>query len=456
LRGVLAAGLLLIGFFLEFSAIAETSSPSTDRTRTQVNQEVIRTYLSIYLEQRDYVRAEEALSGYLFLSKENQEGDLWFQLGQLQSLLGRYAEACHSFQMASSQLTQKKFRIHAAYEYASCLNRMGRQQDSIAVLKRIAAEEAPETNAPSQVLELIEEGYILKREEFPPYSEKVRGLWRLSGALGSGYDSNVLLLAESVAADTPASGRGGFFVSPSVQAGRVGRIFGDRYDSRWLLQSTTFLNSDVNSFNSLYSRADFVVGSGPVRWGVFADIFFLNRDPFQLYGSTAGLSWTARTRLTHDSMTVLEVPLQYQTFPLDQGVNRRNGWDVKAKWKKLWWGSWYETLSLQMIGDAQWSDGRNYRLLGVSLPAWMAVRIPGFRFLGLLNTFSAETAGQYFAQSDVGRRDVFLRLGTGLARNFGPDWVFSAEYSAIKNLSTLASARYSKEMVVVQLSWQMK
>jgi hypothetical protein len=155
-------------------------------------------------------------------------------------------------------------------------------------------------------------------------------------------------------------------------------------------------------------------------------------------------------------MTVLEVPLQYQTFPLDQGVNRRNGWDVKAKWKELWWGSWYETLSLQMIGDAQWSDGRNYRLLGVSLPAWMSVRIPGFRFLGLLNTFSAETATQYFAQSDVGRRDVFLRLGTGLTRNFGPDWVFSAEYSAIKNLSTLASARYSKEMVVVQLSWQMK
>jgi hypothetical protein len=274
--------------------------------------------------------------------------------------------------------------------------------------------------------------------------------------VGSGYDSNALLLAESVAANTAASGRGGFFLSPSVQGGKVGRFLGDRYDSRFLMQSTTFLNPEVSSFNSFYSRGDFQVGSGPVRWGAFADVFFLNREPFQLYGSSAGFNWSARTRLGHDSMTVWEVPLQYQVFPLDQGENRRNGWDVKTKVKKLWWGKWFETLSLQMIADFQWTEGRNYRLLGVSLPGWMTMSLPGFRSLGILNTFSAETTAQYFVQSDAGRRDAFLRMGTGLSRGFGPDWLLSAEYSAQKNLSNLDSARFSKEIVIVQLSWQMQ
>lgn len=445
-----------VSLLLALCLLASPFSFAEERTRAQVNQEVIRTYLAIYLEQGDYIRAEDAISGYLFLSKETDEGDLWFQLGQLQTLLGRHAEACHSYQMASGQLSLKKPRLQATYEYASCLNRLGRLQDSVEVLKKMATEEAPDANTASKVLELIDAGYLRKREEFPAYSEKLRGLWRLSSAMGSGYDTNVLLLAESVAEGTPASGRGGFFVTPSVQAGRVGRIWGERFDSRWMILSTTFLNSDVSSFNSLYSRGDFQVGSGPVRWGAFADVFFLNRDPFQLYGSTAGLSWTARKSLGHDSMTVFEVPLQYQTFPLDQGDNRRNGWDIKTKVKKLWWGRWFDSLSLQMIGDAQWSEGRNYRLLGVSLPAGMTMRIPGFRWLGLLNTFSAETSLQYFLQSDLGRKDAFFRVGAGLSRSFGPDWIVSAEYSAQKNLSSLGSARYSKEIAMVQLSWQMQ
>jgi hypothetical protein len=441
---------------LTFWMLAGSPAAAEERTRAQVNQEVIRTYLSIYLEQGDYIRAEDALSGYLFLSREPGEGDLWFQLGQLQKLLKRHPDSCHSFLTASTRLTLKKARLQATYEYASCLNRLGRQQDAIGVLRKMAVEEAPETHAAAKVLELIDSRYLLKGDEFPDYSEKVRGLWRLSSAMGSGYDSNVLLLADSVAAGIPASGRGGFFVTPSVQVGRVGRVFGDRFDSRWMMLSTTYLNSDVSSFNSLYSRGDFQIGSGPVRWGAFADVFFLNRDPFQLYGSTGGLSWSARTRLGHDSMTVLEVPLQYQTFPLDQGDNRRNGWDVKTRLKKLWWGRWFDTLSLQMVGDAQWTEGRNFRFLGVSLPAWISVRLPGFRGMGLLNTFHAETTAQYFLQSDAGRRDVFLRIGSGLSRSFGPDWVLSAEYSAQKNLSTVQAARYSKGIVLVQLSWQMQ
>ncbi|NDG85206.1 MAG: hypothetical protein EBX52_09255, partial [Proteobacteria bacterium] len=40
------------------------------RTRMEVNHEVVRTYAGIYLEQKDFLRAEEVIARYLFLSNE--------------------------------------------------------------------------------------------------------------------------------------------------------------------------------------------------------------------------------------------------------------------------------------------------------------------------------------------------------------------------------------------------
>ena len=287
--GFRMCGFIMLAFF-SFASTGRAAEEEPVRTRTDVNHEVVRTFAGFYLEQKDYLRAEEAISRYLFLSNEKGEGDLWQELGDLQMTQSKLPAACHSYQMAAGDAKDKAGRMRGLYSQARCLNRVGRIEDSKKVLARMAVEEPGITNAGSRVLELLQSGYIKRYEDFPAYGANLRGQWRINAAIGGGYDSNVLLVADSVAAGVPASGKASSFYTPALQAGRVGRIFGDYYDSRLVSVYTLYTNPEASAFNSSYTRGDFQVGSGPVRWGVFGDAFFLNRSPFQLYSYSGGLS----------------------------------------------------------------------------------------------------------------------------------------------------------------------
>jgi hypothetical protein len=70
---------------------------------------------------------------------------------------------------------------------------------------------------------------------------------------------------------------------------------------------------------------------------------------------------------------------------------------------------------------------------------------------GFLSTFSAELFGQYFYESDVKRKDLLMRAGAGLLVSIGGNWNLSADFSVQKNLSNFDLARFSKEMVSLQL-----
>ncbi len=421
------------------------------RTRAQVNQEVVRTYAAVYLEQRDYLRAEDVIAQYLFLSTESGEEDLWLDLAGIQMIEQKFPEACHSYRKASES-KDKNLRFPALYGYAHCLNRVGRLEDSKKVLALLAKEESSEGNAGTQTLQMIENGFIRLREEFPPYSKKMKGLWRVSVAVGGGYDTNVLLLADSIASGTSASGRASAFLAPALQVGRVGRIFNDRFDSRLITIYTHHLNPEVAAFNSSYSRADFQVGSRQVRWGAFADGFFLNRSPFQLYSFTGGVSWSLKREESATSTTSLEVPIQYQNFLLDGGDNIRTGGDAKIRFTKRYSEGAGELLSLQVMLDAQYTKGKNYRLIGVGLPAFYMTPTPYFGRFGFLSTFSAELLGQFFYESDVKRRDLLMRAGAGLLISIGGDWNLSADFTVQKNLSSFDLARFSKELISLQVS----
>ena len=431
----------------------ETWAQESPRSRLEVNHEVVRTYASIYLEQKDYTRAEEVIARYLFLSNEKGEGDLWHELGEIQLTEEKLPEACHSFQMAAQDATGKESRLLGLYAQAQCLNRMGRTEDSKKVLLQMEKEEEGFTNAGSRVLELLKSGYIRRNESFPPYGVNVRGQWRISAALGAGYDSNVLLLADSVAQGVPASGKASSFYTPAIQIGHTGRIFGDFYDSRILSVYTLYTNSEASGFNNSYTRADFQVGSGPVRWGLFGDAYFLNRAPFQLYSYSGGLSWSLKIDHSKKVMTTVEVPIQYQSFPTDTGSNDRTGGDVKIKLSRRWISGSSLTI-FQMVFDGQYTLGTNYRLGGLSLPVFYMTELPVLGWLGIQNTFSAELSGQYYYQSDSGRKDLLMKAGTGLSRSIGKTWNISMEISALKNISILDSARYSKNLITAQLNHQ--
>ncbi len=419
-----------------------------------VNREVIQTFAKIYSEQKSYDKAEQVITDYLVLEKD-QDGALWVQLGEVQMEQKKFPQACQSFQAGLAGLKESADRVYANYSLANCYNRGGRTDEAKRILTRTSLEASGLTNSAEQALQLLNSGVIKSGDNLPAYKLKGRSPFRLSAALGTGYDTNVLLVEEDVAKGSTSSDLASFFISPVIQVGYTGRAFKDAFDSRFYSTFTDYTNSAVSSFNSLYNRVDFSFGSGPVRWGLFGDTLFINRSPFNLYSYESGVSWTFLKEVTGEKSTTFEVPLQFQKYILTSGtaaVNDRTGGDVKFILTKRWMKSDQDLLSLQMGMDGQYTTGSNYRLLGFMLPAFWMTSLPGVRGLGLLNTFGAELKGQYYLNSDASRRDLWMKLSAGLAKTFNRNWNVSLDYSGQKNISTVSSARFSKGIIALQLS----
>jgi hypothetical protein len=247
------------------------------------------------------------------------------------------------------------------------------------------------------------------------------------------------------------------FINPSLFASYQTRLFGRTLEARTYHTYTHYTNESVNSFNSLFSRVDLAFGSGSVRWTLFGDAFLLNRGSFDLYSWEGGVMWSLFREDESSRTTLIEVPLQYQKFILPDGtdpINDRTGGDLKVRFFRRWFRNDGENLMLGAILDLQYSSGTNYRMAGFTLPASGAVSLPLFRSLGLLNTFGFELRGQYFPESDSGRRDLWGRFSAGLSRPIGNRWALTLDFSGQKNISTVSAARYTKNVVLMQVSAQ--
>ncbi len=427
-----------------------------DRTREDVNREVILTYSKVYLEQRDFERAEQVIVDYI-ASENDRDGRILFQLGEVQLEQKKFADACNSYSAAVKALKGAD-QIYAQYGLANCYFRGGRAEDARRLLSRITKDASVHTDSVDQAVEWIKSGQIRPGDSLPPYRTRSRGeSFRMAGSLLTGYDTNVLLVEDDVAAGASPADIASPFVNPSLFAAYQARIFGKQLEARTYHTYTHYTNPAVNSFNSLYSRLDLAFGSGAVRWTLFGDAFLLNRTSFNLYSWEGGLMWSLFREDQSSRTTLIEVPLQYQKFVLAEGidaVNDRTGGDLKVKFYRRWFKNDGENLLLGALLDFQYSNGANYRMAGFSLPASGAVSLPLFRSLGLLNTFSLELRGQYFPESDTGRRDLWGRFSAGLSRSIGSRWSLALDFSGQKNISTVAAARYTKNVVFMQLSAQ--
>lgn len=446
-------GMMLGSVFL-LSSSAFGQDP--ERTREDVNREVVLTYSKVYLEQRDFERAEQVILDYIS-SENDRDGRVLFQLGEVQLEQKKFSDACNSYQSAASVLKGSD-QIYAQYGLANCYFRGGRPDDAKRLLNRIAKEAAVHTDTVDQAIAWIKSGQVRPGDSLPTYRTRTRGeSFRMAGSLLTGYDSNVLLVEDDVAAGASSADIASPFVNPSLFAAYQTRLFGRQLEARTYHTYTHYTNTAVNSFNSLYSRFDLAFGSGSVRWTLFGDAFLLNRPTFDVYSWEGGLMWSLFREEQSSRTTLIEVPLQYQKFILPEGtdaVNDRTGADLKVRFYRRWFRNSGENVMLGAMLDLQYSNGSNYRMAGFSFPASGAVSLPLFRSLGLLNTFGLELRGQYFPESDSGRRDLWGRFSTGLSRQIGSRWSLSVDFSGQKNISTVAAARYTKNLVLMQLSAQ--
>ena len=448
ISSVLACSALLLSLTVQ--------AQESDRTREDVNREVILTYSKVYLEQRDFERAEQVILEYI-ASENDRDGRILFQLGEVQLEQKKFADACNSYS-AAVKVLKGADQIYAQYGLANCYFRGGRADDAKRLLSKIAKEASSHTDSVDQAIAWIKSGQVRPGDSLPPYRTRSRGeAFRMAGSVLSGYDTNVLLVEDDVAAGASPADIASPFVSPSLFATYQARIFGQILEARTYHTYTHYTNTAVNSFNSLYSRMDLAIGSGAVRWTLFGDAFLLNRNSFDLYSWEGGLMWSLFREDQTSRTTLIEIPLQYQKFVLAEGidaVNDRTGGDLKVRFYRRWFRNDGENLLLGALLDLQYSNGANYRMAGFSFPASGTVSLPLFRKLGLLNTFGLELRGQYFPESDSGRRDLWGRFSAGLSRSIGSRWSLALDFSGQKNISTVAAARYTKNVVFMQLSAQ--
>ncbi|MBS1958127.1 MAG: hypothetical protein JST80_01515 [Bdellovibrionales bacterium] len=431
------------------NAFAQTIRPETPKTKLDTNREVVRTYARIYLEQKDFAKAENMLTEYL--AGEAADGNLWNLLGLTQMEERKYSQACYAFQKATNTFTQAEDQIYAMYNFADCLNRGARSQEARAVLIKLKERENGLSDSASSAIQLMDVGLVPPGSPLPPYRRHGRGQWRLSAAIGSGFDSNVLLVEEAVAAQTSVSDRGSFFITPAFQIGYLGRAFGKNFDSRYLMSFTDYLNQNAANFNTMFNRLDFLLNDGDDRYGLFTDIMLMNRSPFQLYNYDAGFTWM-RVHVIDDYRAVIyELPVRYQKYLLDANTsadNDRTGFDAQGKVSYRLIYSDLESLTLQTIGEVQYSTGKNYRLGAVRVPATWITKLPFFySSLGLLNTIAAEVDGVYYFNNDYSRKDLFAKGSFGVTKRFGEQWSSSLDYSYQKNFSNVDAAKYSKAVI---------
>lgn len=456
MSGLRVGYLIGVAVWVLMSLSVPSFAQEPERTREDVNREVILTYSKVYLEQRDYERAEQVILDYIS-SENDRDGRILFQLGEVQLEQKKFAEACNSYQGAVKVLKGAD-QIYAQYGLANCFFRGGRADEGKRLLNRIAKDASAHTDTVDLAIAWIKSGQIKSGDALPIYRTRAKGeSFRLATSVLGGYDSNVLLVEDDVAAGASSDDIASPFINPSLFASYQTRLFGRTLEARTYHTYTHYTNESVNSFNSLFSRVDLAFGSGSVRWTLFGDAFLLNRGSFDLYSWEGGVMWSLFREDESSRTTLIEVPLQYQKFILPDGtdpINDRTGGDLKVRFFRRWFRNDGENLMLGAILDLQYSSGTNYRMAGFTLPASGAVSLPLFRSLGLLNTFGFELRGQYFPESDSGRRDLWGRFSAGLSRPIGNRWALTLDFSGQKNISTVSAARYTKNVVLMQVSAQ--
>ena len=432
-----------------------------EKTKLDTNREVIQTYARVYFESKEFDREEAMVSRYLV--QDSADGNLWLTLGQSQMKTRKLAQACQAFQKALALLKDPENNHFARYQLADCLNQGKLTDEAKKVLEHLVSEGVSFTNSPELALRLLRENKIHSGDPLPTYAKRNPPRWHITGAFGSGFDSNVLLIEEDVINNTPVSGRGSFFVTPGLQVGYQGYAFGKVFESQYVLSFTDYLNKVASTFNSLYQRADFSLSDGKAegqtRYGFFGDLFYLNRGPFQLYDWELGTSFSKNFIARDDFNLSYEIPIKFQKYaqdPTANPANDRTGEDVQWKTSAHFSKGGAELISLQGIIDAQWTQGKNYRLLGLEIPLLYLTELPWFSSFGLLNTFNLDASLQVYTSSDTKRRDLLLKAGTGVLKSLSKNLNLGLDIGYQKNISSVMTARYNKMVISLQLSHDFK
>ena len=231
--------------------------------------------------------------------------------------------------------------------------------------------------------------------------------------------------------------------------GYLGRLFGKNFDTRYLGSYTHYLSSNASNFNTFFNRVDFLLNDGVHRYGLFSDVILMNRNPFQLYNYDVGLTWMQVRVLDDNRALILETPVRYQRFLLDEALsssdNDRSGVNAQGKFGYRVMYSDLEALNITAQAEIQYSTGKNFQFAAARLPILWTTKLPFFwETLGLLNNIGGQVDGIWYFNNDFGRKDLFARGLFGVQKRWNETWSATLDYSYQRNLSTVDSAQFTK------------
>lgn len=421
----------------------------------ETNREIIRTIANFHLEHQEFIPAQYLLAEHL--REDARDAHAWNLLGLAYLGAKNLPQAAQSFYTASTTVTDAHKGIYL-YNYADALIQSGDQHRAKTVLE-LASRESSVAEASRRAMEQLAPGRPLPTLELA--SESQSGEWDSSLSVGSGYDSNVLLISNESIATVSRSNTASPFLSAQakLEYSRAAGSGGIGIEGQAAFTYET--NSAAQKFNTLYAAGELAwEGARPGPGGGFYsrvansfDSSWLKSDGYKFYGLTEAIGWTGTLKHGRKAETILELPLRYQLFARDPGadaIDDRTGLGVRpAATHRL--GFWRALFSASAQYERHLAHGSNYRAHSLLVPVSLTVPL----IWSVIGSVGAEWSRTFYSESNPVRRDTGLRSWLSFGRRFGSDFFAGLDYGYRKNDSNVESATYEKHSATLTVTYDL-
>lgn len=433
--------------------VAAMAVPVQSVAGTTTNREIAQIRARWHLTQKERSEAIAVLREHLLEDADDDAALLLLGLVLLED--GKFREAGDYFRKASA-ITQGERRVISLYNLADSYYRAGQIREAGDALRLAAAGKSKDIDQPLRDHLLNVAARLDGGDTLPPYRRPVPSRFGMTATVGTGFDTNVLLASDASLAATADTGTSSFQVTPGVQLGWQ-RPLGLSERALAIGASGAFswnASEGAQSFNSLVlgQTLDWArvapSGSG-FSMGNQLDLVLLNTDGLAFFNLVETMRPRYQIRHSGRASTDIDLGLRYQLFaaPADADLDR-TGPGVRPRLvHRHIIGS--AVLTVGAAYDLQFASGREFKASSLQLP--LSLTVPRlWRDLGLV--VSGEFASTSYGESTTDRADTLMQGALGLRLPWLKRSLLGLDLLYRKNASTLESASYSKQQVLLTIS----
>lgn len=425
----------------------------------EANRQVARTLVAYHLSQNDMKSAEKELAERL--KKHPEDPEYWQMLGKVKQKKKDYPGAKVAF-LKAAELSSGTEQGENLYFVAKLETESGDRVTGESTLELLKEKSEFRESAELAINELKRGKPLppLDRQKIAAAAEEEESKngWRLTGTVTSGYDSNVVLLPDGGTGVAPGSS----FITPSVQAAYLTKMAKSPLQI-YLQGGYTYNAAEVAK---TYNNMPVALGAewhlpgklGSVhRVSVSNEVGSVFVHPDSLYLFSVADTFTLKKVVQYGKGHSLHflIPGGYSWYPgvTAEPINVREGFNVGAgimnqhTWEKIVFTEYFGYTHQFALGDNFKSDAYS---LTVSSGRNLVANIFG-------NAFAGYTYTKY-PRSESNREDSKYSLGGQLSRrlDFWGPMIASLGYSHERSISSVASAKYEKDIATLKVTYVME